>query len=295
MRSCLIAGLIVTALLPAQTGSATISGQVTDAAGAAVPGASIKVLNVQTGVERAIRTNELGLYVADILPPGEYQITAQAKGFKPSVHKGVVLLVDQRARQDIGLEVGSTQESVEVTAQAEQFLKPASSDLGEVIGEKAIRDLPLNGRSMNDLIGLNAGVSSTTASFFKGVGVDLSLNGQRSSTNSFLIDGMDNVEFMGQSPNTVLQVDAVSEFNIVTDNFAAEYGRATGGVINVYMRSGTNAFHGSLFEFLRNDKLDATDFYTNRIGGRKLPFRFNQFGGAVGGPIRKNKVFFLVW
>jgi hypothetical protein len=277
----------------AQTGAATISGAVTDPTGAAVADTSVSVVNVRTGIERTVQTNAVGIYVFAALPPGEYEIRVSKGGFKPVVLKNVILEIDQQARNDLQLELGIATNVMEVTAQAEQYLEPASSELHQVIGSALTLDLPLNGRNVNQLISLNTGVTTTTNSFFKNVGVDLAINGQRSSTNAFLIDGMDNVEFMGQSPNITLQPDAVREFNVMTNAFSAEYGRSTAGVINVAMRSGTNDLHGSAFEFLRNDIFDATDFFSKRTGTQKLPFRFNQFGGTLGGSIKKNKLFYF--
>jgi len=278
----------------AQTGTATISGQVADATGAVIPGATIKVVNVNTGIERVLKSNDAGLYFVEWLIPGEYEISGEKEGFKRFVRTGIILQVDQRSRQDITLDVGTVQEVVQVEATAAQFLKPESSELGEVVVGRTVVDLPLNGRTIFELIGLNAGVGSTTASFFKGVGVDISLNGQRPSANNFLIEGMDNIEFAGNAPNNTVQPDAVAEFNVLTNNYSAEYGRSSAGIINVQMRSGTNTFHGSVFEFFRNDKLDATDFFTNRVGEKQNPFRFNQFGGTLSGPIVRNRTFFFV-
>ncbi|NIY18619.1 MAG: TonB-dependent receptor plug domain-containing protein, partial [Nitrospinaceae bacterium] len=289
-----VAGLLIApAVMKAQTGTATISGAITDPTGAAIADATVRVRNVNTGIERVVKTNQQGLYVVDRLLPGEYEIIVEKPGFKRFARREVVLQIDQRARHDIALEIGAVQEVIEVTAGAAQFLKPESSELSQVIEEDTVEELPLNGRNTFELIALNSGVGTTTNSFFKGIGIDLSLNGQRPSTNNFLIGGMDNIEFISNAPNNTVQPDAVAEFNVLTNNFSAEYGRAVGGVVNLQMRSGTNEFHGTLFEFLRNDVLDATDFFTNKAGEKKNPFRFNQFGGTLGGPIVKNRTFFF--
>ena len=287
-----LAGLLST---PAwsQTGTATVSGVITDPSGAILLGSTVTVTNVQTGVKRTTQTNNDGLYFVGALLPGEYEIRVEHAGFRTSVTKGIVLLIDQQSRQDVSLIVGIAQQTVEVTATAEQFLEPNSSQLQQVITGTLTVELPLNGRNVNQLITLNTGVTTTTGSFFKGVGVDLAINGQRSSTNAFLIDGLDNVEFMGQSPNITLQPDAVREFNVMTNSFSAEYGRSNAGVVNIGMRSGTNEFHGNAFEFVRNNIFNANDFFSNRTHQAKLPFRFNQFGGTFGGPIKKNKLFFF--
>lgn len=289
----LVCAVLLSSPLWSQTGTATISGVITDSSGAILPGTSITVVNVQTGLSRTVQSNDAGLYVVGALLPGEYEIRVEHAGLRPFVLKGIVLSIDQRSRQDVSLTVGSAQQVVEVTASAEQFLEPNSSQLQQVITATLILELPLNGRNVNQLITLNTGVTTTTNSFFKNVGVDLAINGQRSSTNAFLIDGLDNIEFMGQSPNITLQPDAVREFNVMTNAYAAEYGRSNAGIINVAMRSGTNNFHASAFEFVRNEIFNANDFFSNRAHRPKPPFRFNQFGGTVGGPVVKDKLFFF--
>jgi hypothetical protein len=278
----------------AQTGSAVISGQVTDPFGALVPGATVVVANVRTGIERIVVTNDAGLFTVESLVPGEYQIIVEKSGFKRFIRSGVILQVDQRSRQDVAMEVGDVAEMVEVEASAVQFLGRETSEISQVIRQAEIAELPLNTRFTFELITLSAGVTSTSRSFFKNVGIDLSLSGQRPSTNNYLIDGMDNIEFMSNAPNNTVQPDAVAEFNVLLNSFSAEYGRTTGGVVSMQMRSGTNDFHGTLFHFLRNEVFDATDFFTNLVGGDKNPFRFNQFGGTLGGPIVRNRTFFFV-
>ncbi len=290
--ACLATCLVTPAT--AQTGPAAISGVVTDPTGAVVPQATVRVLNVKTGIERIVETNEAGLYLVEALPPGEYQVIVRVAGFKRSVRSGVVLEVDRTTVQDVSLEIGNVQEAVEVEATSAQFLKPASSELSEVITQKMTQELPLNGRNFQSLIALNAGVATgSPGTLHSSEGFAFNVNGLRESSNACLIEGVDNNYFTNQTPNTMLQVDAIAEFNILTNNFSAEYGRAAGGVINLVMRSGTNEFHGSIFEFLRNDILDATDFFTNKAGKEKNPFRFNQFGGTFAGPIVKKRTFFF--
>ncbi len=278
----------------AQNPGGTISGVISDPSGAVLQGTKVTVTNVNTGVARATQSNETGLYTASALQPGEYEIQASHEGFQTVVRKGVMLLIDQQSRQDLVLTVGESAQNVTVTASSAQFLEPNSSELHQVIEGDLTLELPLNGRNINQLISLDTGVATTTNSFFKGIGVDFAINGQRSSTSTFLIDGLDNIEFMSQAPNITLQPDAVREFDVMTNAFSAEYGRSDAGVINVAMRSGTNQPHGDLFEFLRNDILDANDFFSNHYKVAKLPYRFNQFGGTLGGPIRRNKIFFFV-
>ncbi|MGP8258307.1 MAG: carboxypeptidase regulatory-like domain-containing protein [Methanoregula sp.] len=293
LANLLIIPLMFVGTAAAQNPGGTISGVVSDPSGAVLQGTKVTVTNVNTGVAQTTSSNETGLYTVIALEPGQYEIQASHAGFQTVVRKGVVLLIDQQSRQDLVLAVGTSTQSVTVTATTAQFLEPESSDLHQVIEGDLTLELPLNGRNINQLITLDTGVTTTTASFFKGVGVDLAINGQRSSTNAFLIDGLDNVEFMSQAPNITLEPDAVQEFDVMTNTFSAEYGRSDAGVINVATRSGTNQLHGDLFEFVRNDALDANDFFSNRYQIAKLPFQFNQFGASLGGPIRKNKIFYF--
>ena len=290
---CMVVFAAVTAL--AQTDSGSISGQVTDPGGSVMPGVAITVTNVQTRITRAARTNNVGEYAVPLLAPGEYQVAAEKSGFKKFIRQGVTLLMDQQSRQDIRLELGATQESVTVTASSEQFLEPTTSELSQVIEGKPLVDLPLNGRNFQNLIALDAGVVLGAGGFFKGLGgFSFNVNGQRESSNASLVDGMDNNLLTNQTPNIWPSLDAIDQFKISTNAYSAEYGRAAGGVINVRIRSGTNSFNGVLFEYLRNDKLDAANFFTNSAAQTTQPYRFNQFGGSLGGPIRKNKAFFFV-
>ena len=288
-------GLLFVSLAFAQSDTAYISGEVTDATGAVVPGVEISVINVNTGIARRVESNAAGMYVAGNLAPGEYQLTAEKTGFK-SVHRtGVLLQVDQKARQDIRLDLGSTAESIEVTAHAEQFLKPASSELGDVTSESEIRELPLNGRNFLSLVPLTVGSAEAPPGVFQNLmgGAGFSLNGLRLNASSYTIDGFDNNNPGTNVPWNILPADAIEEFSVSTNNFSAEYGRSAGGVVSMRMRSGTNAYHGSAFDFFRNNLLDANDFFSNRTGQARAPYRYNQFGATFGGPIRRNKTFFF--
>jgi hypothetical protein len=288
-------GLILASLAFAQSDTAYISGEVTDATGAVVPGVRISVINVSTGIGRRVESNAAGMYAVPNLSPGEYRITAEKTGFKSLLRKGVVLQVDQKARQDIRLDLGSTAESIEVTAHVEQFLKPASSELGDVTSEAEIRDLPLNGRNALSLVPLTVGSAEAPPGVFQNLmgGAGFSLNGLRINSSSYTIDGFDNNNTGINSPWNILPADAIEEFSVLTNNFSAEYGRSSGGVVSMRMRSGTNAYHGSAFEFFRNDVLDANDFFSNRTGQPRAPYRYNQFGATFGGPLKRNKTFFF--
>ena len=297
--SLLVAGVLLLATnLFSQT--AQITGRVTDATGAVVPGASITVLNVATGVDRKLTTNEGGYYNVPLLQPGEYRVTLEQQGFKTVVRSGVVLEVDQRAELNFALEVGAVAEHVEVRAAAAQ-LNTVEASQGQVIENQRIVELPLNGRNYDDLALLSAGaVQAVGGSRYEG----FSSGGMRNTQNNFILDGVDNnpVELAGaQRRSEMVQpsIDAIQEFKVQTNAYAAEYGRAMGSVVNVTTKSGTNELHGTAFEFLRNEKLDAKNFF-DPPDRAKPPFKRNQYGFALGGPVYiprvfdgRNKVFFF--
>ena len=279
--------------------SAGITGRVTDRTGAVVPGTSITVISAATGAERKVVTNEDGYYTVPLLLPGEYRVAVEHDGFKPIARSGIILEVDQRAELDFTLEVGVVSERVEVTAAATQ-LNTVEGSQGQVIENRRIVELPLNGRTYDDLALLSAGtVQPLPGARFAG----FSSGGMRNTQNSFLLDGVDNnpVELAGaQRRSEMVQpsIDAIQEFKVQTNAYAAEYGRAMGAVVNLTTKSGTNNFHGAVFEFLRNEKFDAKNFFDPP--GPKPPFKRNQYGFAVGGPVLipkiingKNKVFFF--
>jgi hypothetical protein len=282
-------------VLLAQQSTGTISGEITDVTGAVVPAANVIVTNVNTGVTQKSETNSVGIYVFEYLPPGDYQIDASKPGFEAVLRKGIALLVNQRARQDIVMQVGSAAQSVQVVDQAEQALKPASAELGETITSNSIQELPLNGRNYLKLVTLTAGVAPGPPGVFNNLmgGLNFSVEGLRENSSSYMIEGFDNNYSNINAPFNVLPADAIQEFALLTNNFSAEYGRSAGGVVSAVLRSGTNGFHGTAFEFLRNDKLDANNFFANKSGAPKNPLRFNQFGGSLGGPIIHNKTFFF--
>ncbi len=267
--------------LCAQTGS--ITGRVVDSSGAAVAGATLTLRNTATGAQRVAQSNEAGLYTFPLLSPGNYEVTAEHSGFK-SVIRSTALAVDQRAELDFTLEVGAVSERVEVTAQALQ-LNTVEASQGQVIDNKRIVEMPLNGRYYGDLALLSAGtVPSAPGSRFGG----FSSGGQRVTQNNYLLDGIDNnsVELAGAGRRAEMvqpSVDAVQEFKVQTNAYAAEFGRAMGSVVNLTLKSGTNELHGSAFEFLRNEKLDARNYFTP-AEAEKPPFKRNQYGFSIGGP-----------
>ena len=295
----LIFALIVlgTCLSVAQTSTATILGTVKDTSGALVPGVSITVKHTESGLTRSVVSGERGAYNVPLLPVGAYEITTTMPGFKQAVRSGINLVVGQEAVVDLTLEVGANTEQVTVTEEAPLVNTTTSSTSG-VITEQQVKELPLNGRSFDQLIALNAGVSNATSNTLNGNTWNMfSVAGKRPETNRFIINGIDWVgpSSTGQfiTPYGVsgqlLGVEAVREFNVLTDTYGAEYGKRGGGQVSVVTTSGTNQLHGSAFEYLRNSTLDARNFFDQTIG--TPPFKRNQFGGALGGPLKKDKMF----
>src|SRR6266581_6581895 len=287
--------------LRAQAVSGTILGTVQDSSGASVPGASVTIVNSETGLTRAVTTDSAGEYNAPSLPPGMYNVSGEIKGFKRVSLSGVRLNVDQKARVDLKLEIGDVTESVQVNA-AVSLVQADSSELGATVNETQVKELPLNGRDFVQLTRLIPGVSrgvpgaNNDGSGNEGWRMSSTFvaNGMRTRDNNFLLDGVDNNEL---NLNTVIifpSVDAIEEFKVQTSTYSAEFGRANGGVVNIQIKSGTNTFHGSGFEFLRNDKLDANDWFNNKNGRAKPPFRQNQFGSTFGGRIIRDKTFFFM-
>jgi hypothetical protein len=272
----------------AQVSSGTITGTVRDASQAVVPSAPVKITNVDTGIVRALTTDSAGLYAAPNLPTGRYSAEVSATGFQHQSKTGLVLSIDQTLSVNFTLETGALQQEVTVMARAQQLVETATSSLGQVIEEHPVRELPLNGRGYQQLIGLNTGSQPGPQGQFSSG--NFHINGGRGEGNAFLIDGADVSSSFSDPVRVNPSLEAIGEFKILTNNFSAEYGRSVGGVISVQIKSGTNEFHGTLFEFLRNDKVDARNFFA----AAKAPYRFNQFGGSFGGPIKRNKAFFFL-
>src|SRR5881396_839699 len=286
-----------TSLSFAQTSTATILGTVKDTSGALVPGVSITVKHTESGLTRTVVSGERGAYSMPLLPVGAYEITTTMPGFKQAVRTGINLVVGQEAVVDLTLEVGAAAETVTVSEEAPLVNTTTSSTSG-VITEQQVKELPLNGRSFDQLITLNVGVSNATSNTLNGNTWNMfSVAGKRPETNRFIINGIDWVgpSSTGQfiTPYGVsgqlLGVEAVREFNVLGDTYGAEYGKRAGGQISIVSTSGTNQLHGSAFEYLRNSAFDARNFFDQTIG--TPPFRRNQFGGALGGPLKKDKMF----
>jgi len=297
--------LICTALLGsalfAQQDMGVITGVVTDASGAAVPGARVTVTNRDTNETRFAETAESGAYTVGPLRIGRYDVAVEKQGFKKSVFSDITLHAQDRARADLKLEVGQIVESVSVTAEA-PLLQAETSTLSKVVAQDEIRGLPLNGRNFQQLAWLSSGAVPATASRDRDSGFNA--HGQQMTQNSFLIDGVDNNNNVMGMQDRKMQVvvpslDAVAEFKVQTSNYSAEFGRNSGAVMIVSIKSGTNQFHGTAYEYVRNDVFDARDAfnYVDRNGDGKAdpePLRQNQFGGTFGGPVRRDKTFFFV-
>lgn len=286
---CLLLG-IASASLSAQDYRANIAGRVTDPAGAVVPGAVVRATGVATNVETRATTNAEGLYVIPFLPPGEYKVAAEAAGFKSAVRPNIVLQVNDRMTLDFSLQVGDVKDSVTVTGEG-PLLTPESSSLGQVISNKTIVELPLNGRNPLALQQLVSGVIPTGQSGnvnltrpwdTNGVS-DISVSGAPNRGNMITLNGV-----YAKGGNQVAftpSIDAVEEFKVQKNSYDAEVGHAAGGTINVATKSGTNQLHGSMYEFLRNQALDANNFFANRTGAVKPKFHMNQFGATAGAPV----------
>ncbi len=300
----LIGGCLAAVLLCAPTAhaqvSAAISGRVTDPTGATVSGAAVVAKNVETGETRSTLTDAIGNYWVPSLAVGEYEVHVTKQGFQEQVRGGIHLVVGQEAAVDIALKLGQVTEQVKVVEDA-PVVSVTAADISGVVGEQQVKDLPLNGRSYDELMTLNPGVVTFTSEKTGGIGVSNSTNanmfsvaGNRPQQNMFLLNG---IEFTGAAENNMtpggtsgqmLGVDAVREFNLLSNSYGAEYGKHPGGQVTIVTTSGTNQWHGSLFEYVRNNVFDAPNFFDL---GSAPPFRRNQFGGAIGGPIQKDKTF----
>ena len=302
-----VALLLNAAIVFAQGTSAQIVGRISDPSGSSVPGAAIKVTNVDTGTVREAQSNESGAYVLPLLLPGNYRLTITKDGFRPVSRTGITLLVDQVARVDQELELGSVAQEMQVTAAA-PLLESETSALGQVVDSAKIQSIPLNGRSSFRLVQLTPGLVASTAANgqFGDIPVNtnqdstFSINGGRQMSNEILIDGVPSTAGQFNTITTIPSIEATLEFKVQSNNLSAEWGRFGGGVVNVSTRSGSNQIHGALYEYLRNSVFDSNEFFNKTAGLSLPPFRMNQFGGAIGGPVYftklyngKNRTFFF--
>ena len=300
----LIYGASSESKLQAQVAGGTITGTIVDTSGRVIPNAQVSITNVATGVSRTTTTNEDGLYTAPNLLPGTYEGKFAAPGFKSELRSGIALTVGATLTLDLTMQVGTASEKVEVTGEA-PAVQLTTSDINAVVDANTVRELPLNGRSWTDLATLQPGVNAiqTQPSFAQGTdrgnrgfGQQLTISGARPQQNNYRLDGVSLNDYANGAPGSVLGgnlgVDAIQEFSVLTSNYSAEYGKTSGGVVNAITRSGTNSFHGSAYEFIRNSRLDAKNYFDP--GNLPIPpFKRNQFGGALGGPIVKNHTFFF--
>ncbi len=277
--------------------SGAITGHVEDASGGAVSGATVTVESIETGTVRIVTTDDAGDFTVVGLALGSQEVQVEKRGFKATVRKGITLEVGQEAAVTLKLEVGEIVQEVVVSEQA-PVVNTTTAAISGVVGEREVKDLPLNGRSFDDLMTLNPGAINysalKSANTSTSNGNTFTVAGRRTSENLFLLNG---IEYTGSSQLAVtpggvsgylLGIDAVREFNVLTDTYSAEYGKRAGAQVSVVTQSGSNALHGSVFEFLRNNALDATNYFAQ---GNSPPFKQNQFGGALGGPLEKDRWF----
>src|SRR6266852_5336838 len=296
--------MILGGLVCAQVSTGTISGVVQDPSGAAIPGAMVTIKNVDTGTARTLTSDAGGRYIAPNLTVGNYEVQGQQSGFQTEVRTGITLSVGREEVINLALKVGQLSDRVTITAEA-PLVESTTSAMSSLIDERTIRDLPLNGRSYDRLALLQPGVQSmgagqAGAAFDFGTGVRFSVTGSRAYANSFMLDGTDINDHANGTPGgaagTNLGVDGILEFKINTSVSPAEYGRSSGGVVSAVTRSGSNSLHGSAFLFKRNNNLDAPGYFDEVVNGgtgSTAPYRQSQYGGSLGGPIRKDKTFFF--
>jgi hypothetical protein len=302
----LILVLAIASLAPvyAQEAGGTILGVVADPSGAAVGNANVTIRNVATGVERSVPTNGDGVYVVPNLVPGSYEVRIEATGFSSTVVSDIVLTVGERREINVALKIGQATYKVTVVGSEISDVQLASSAVGNVVDSHTVVELPLNGRDWTSLTLLEPSVAQVRTQKAlgigndranRGLGVDVTIGGNRPQQNNYRLDGVSINDQTSGAPGSiqgsVLGVDAVQEFSVVTSNAPADYGKTSGGVINAASRSGTNSFHGTVYEFLRNDLFDARNFFNT--SSHKPPLRRNQFGGSAGGPIIKDHTFFF--
>ena len=275
----------------AQIQNGTVSGDVTDPSGAAIANAKVTIKNQATDYTATATSNQAGHFTANQVPVGVYRVTVEAQGFKSESHTNVQVNAGSIAHNDYKLQVGAVSEVVEVTG-APPAVNTEDSKLSQTVSGTQVANLPLNGRNVYDLIQMAPGAVNVHGVDFEN-GHGTVVNGLREDFNGFLVNGVSNKGLSGGVVNTPIQ-DTVQEFQQLTLNNSAQYGSSAGSVTNLVTKSGTNSWHGSAWDFLRNDKLDANNFFLNQAGVPKQKLRFNQFGGTLGGPIMKDKLFFFV-
>src|ERR1700688_4105078 len=287
----------------AQVSGASLSGSITDPSSAAIPNAKVSIANTATGVTRDATADAAGFYSAPNLLPGTYVVTVSAAGFSTTKSSDITLTVGSERILNLSLKVGEASQTIDVTGAA-AIVQLSDSTMKSEVESATIRELPLNGRDWTSLATLSPGVNAIEAQIpfdggngrgNRGFGAQLTVSGGRPTQNNYRLDGNSINDYSNSGPGSVigvqLGVDAIQEFSVLTGNYSAEYGKTSGGVVNAISKSGTNAFHGDAYEFFRNQKLDANDFFLNSSGQPKPAYRRNQFGFAAGGPIRKDRTF----
>src|SRR6266481_3699483 len=292
---CLLVTIFAGLNLVAQQITGSIRGTVSDPSGAVVEAAAVTANQTETGLTRTAMTDRTGAYILLELPVGHYQLQVEAKGFRKYVQQGIILNVNETATIPVHLAVGAETQQVQVMADA-QLIQGTVTSLGKMVSEREVPDLPRNGRNFTQLGLLQPGVVPLTPGLAEAggslrAGQAYAVNGQRPESNNFLIDGANN--FNGVDGGFVLKppVDAITEFRILTHNASAEFGQSLGSTTNIITRSGTNRFHGAVWEFLRNDVFDAANYFA----ATTEPLKQNQFGGTFGGPLKKDKTFFFAY
>src|SRR5260370_10072643 len=282
-----------------------ITGVVKDQTGSVIAGAAVVVTNTQTGVKLTTITDQEGIFTFHVLSVGQYQIDVPSDAFKPYRKTGLAIDINSALVIDVTLQVKEQDQSIMVTENAAQ-VETTDTQLGQVLGTKKVTEIPLNGRTYTDLFALQVGVTpittsgagnSTSGGGFGTVPAggstntgQFSINGQREDANGFSLNGANVQEGIGQQAGIIPNLDSIFEFRILTSDTDAEYGNYSGGLINVVTKSGVNAFHGSLFEFLRNTDLDAKSYFSKE----RSTFQQNQYGGKISGPIKRKKFLFFV-
>jgi Carboxypeptidase regulatory-like domain/TonB-dependent Receptor Plug Domain len=302
--------------------NATITGEVQDSQGAVIRGAEVRVVEQSQGTTRTVHTNETGNYNAPFLNPGPYRVYVQAPAFSTAVSDPITLTVGQTLVFNVHLKVGSTQQEVTVNAES-QLLNTTDASVSTVVDQKFVANMPLNGRSFQDLISMTPGVvtqSPQNSEQAVGTSGDFSVNGQRTESNYYTVDGVTANTSGGNgsgvggtatggtlgastalgTTQSLISVDALQEFRVESSTYSAEYGHSPGGQFALVTRSGTNAFHGTVFDYLRNNFFDANDWFNDHYGDPQPALRQNDFGGTLGGPVRvpqlyngKDRTFFL--
>jgi len=301
-KTVLIAVLLISAAATvfAQVDTGSLVGTVKDASGAVLPGVTVTATNADTGVNTVAKTESDGNYVITPLHIGRYSLTVETKGFRKEIRRDIVLDVQQSIKLDFTLQVGSVSETMEVLGAA-PLLETENASLGDVVTAETVEELPLNGRRYTDLAELTSGVAKVIEGPVNGgntptngnAGGSFAVNGTRGDQNNFTLDGIDNNSNDNGDVAVLSSVDAIAEFKIETLDYSAEFGRSGGAVINAATKSGSNKFHGSAWEFLRNDALDSAQYGFGSVVP-KAPYKQNQFGGTLGGPIKKDKAFFFL-